>query len=357
MQSEGTNSSPNLTRGQLVGAGRYELKRMLDKGGMSSIWLAYDSQQQEHVALKFLPPEISNSTEALQTMQQETAKSRNFSHPNIIRIHDLVEPKNKLPFIVMEFVEGDNLYNLSGHQANGVFSWDQLKPWVIQLCDALEHAHEAGVIHHDIKPSNMMINRADQLKLADFGISMTVGESKLNNPNHVITGTLGYMSPQQLSGHPAHVTDDIHAFGATLYELLSGRRPFQSENAYKETLNDKPKPLIEVLNEQGITNKIPPEVGALIMACLAKDPSMRPASARSVAEWLNLKISKSRFPPPPPPPPAILKTRRNQAIRVAAQQKDTQKKSSLSLRSKLIILVLTLLGFVCLLLIWKNLIQ
>lgn len=283
----GSNPTP-LAPGQLVGHGRYELKRMLDKGGMSSVWLAEDSRLHEKVALKFLPPEILNDPVALQEMQRETTKSRKFSHPNIIRIYDLHESPGEVPFISMEFVEGENLHNLSGLQPRGIYTWEQLKPLVGQLCEALTYAHDEGVIHRDLKPANMMVDAKGRLKLADFGISMTVDESRRRGNSNPINGTLGYMSPQQLSGHPAHVTDDIHALGATLYELLTGRRPFHEGDLYAQVMNQKPKPLNETLWEQGLTNSIPPEVSALIMACLAKDPAMRPANARVVAEWLGL---------------------------------------------------------------------
>ncbi|MCD6052794.1 MAG: serine/threonine protein kinase, partial [Verrucomicrobia bacterium] len=144
----------------------------------------------------------------------------------------------------------------------------------------------------------MMVDTNGRLKLADFGISMTVDESRRRGNSNPINGTLGYMSPQQLSGHPAHVTDDIHALGATLYELLTGRRPFHSGDIYAQVISTKPKPLNETLWEQGLTNDIPADVSSLIMACLAKDPSMRPASAKVVAEWLDLKsgeVSGNQF--------------------------------------------------------------
>ncbi|MGV3756869.1 MAG: serine/threonine-protein kinase [Verrucomicrobiota bacterium] len=284
----GSNPTP-LAPGQLVGHGRYELKRMLDKGGMSSVWLAEDSRLHEKVALKFLPAEIVNDPAAFREMQRETTKSRKFSHPNIIRIYDLHESPDEAPFISMEFIDGENLHNLSGQQPHGFFTWEQLKPWVRQLCDALTYAHGEGVIHRDLKPANMMVEVNGRLKLADFGIAMSVDASKARGNANPINGTLGYISPQQLSGHPAHVTDDIHALGATLYELLTGRRPFHEGDLYEQVMTKKPKPLNETLWEQGLTNDIPSEVSALIIACLAKDPAMRPASAKLVAQWLELK--------------------------------------------------------------------
>lgn len=288
--AQSSGSQPiSLEPGQLVGHGRYKLVSMLAKGGNSKVWLAEDSRRNEKVALKFLPPETLNDPATFQMMQRETEKIRKFSHPNIVRIYDLHNSPVEPPFLSMEFIAGDNLHNLSGHQPRGIYTWDDIKHWVKQLCDALTYAHGQGVIHRDIKPSNLMIDAHGQLKLTDFDISKTAGDPRHHNHGGPITGTPGYMSPQQLSGHPPHVTDDIHALGATLYELLTGKRPFHSGDIHAQVLNTKPKPLNETLWEQGLTNSIPPDVSALIMACLAKDPSIRPASTKLVAQWLDLE--------------------------------------------------------------------
>lgn len=278
-----------LATGQYVGNGRYELLRMLDKGGMSSVWLAKDSRLHERVALKFLPPEISRDPAALREMQRETTKSRQLSHPNIIRIYDLHESPDEAPFISMEFIEGENLHYLIQSQPQGIFTWEQIKPWVKQLCDALTYAHGEGVIHRDLKPANMMLDAKGRLKLADFGIAMSVNESEKKSDVVLVSGTPAYMSPQQHSGQPAHITDDIYSLGATLYELLTGRPPFHTGDIKTQALQTSLKPLSASLWEQGLTNEIPPDVSALIMACLAKDPSQRPANAEQVSQWIGLK--------------------------------------------------------------------
>lgn len=291
-QPSGGSNLTQLASGQLVGHGRYELKRMLDKGGMSSVWLAEDSRLHELVALKFLPPEICDDPAALKEMQRETTKSRKLSHPNIIRIYDLHESPDELAFISMEFIQGENLHNLSSMQPDGHFTWEQVKPWLKQLCDALTYAHGEGVIHRDLKPANMMVDEKGRLKLADFGIAMTVDESKRRGNTNPINGTLGYMSPQQMSGQPAHVTDDIHALGATLYELLTSRPAFHSGDIYAQVMNELPKPVNVRLWELGLNNQVPAEVDSLILACLAKIPSHRPANANQVAQWAGLKYDQ-----------------------------------------------------------------
>ncbi|HEY1172048.1 MAG TPA: protein kinase [Verrucomicrobiae bacterium] len=287
--TEGGDTSAPLAPGQLVGHGRYELLRMLDKGGMSSVWLAADSRLHEKVALKFLPYEIVKDMAAFREMQKETTKSRKLSHPNIVRIYDLHESPDETPFISMEYIEGENLHNLRHQQPHGIFTWEQIKPLVKQLCDALTYAHNEGLIHRDLKPANLMVDAKGRLKLADFGISMTADESRTGSKVKTITGTPGYMSPQQLSGQPAHITDDIHALGATLYELLSGRLPFSTGDINARVINATAKPLNETLWQQGLTNEVPPEASTLIMACLANDAAQRPASAKEIVERLDLK--------------------------------------------------------------------
>jgi uncharacterized delta-60 repeat protein len=289
--------SGSLAAGQYHGQGRYELKRLLGEGGMGQVWLAWDKRLNEEVALKFLPPEIRNDAVALDDMRRETLKSRKLSHPNIVRIHDLHEGVGELPFISMEFVDGANLAALRVEQASRFFTWDFLKPLVKQLCEALDYAHAEGVIHRDLKPGNMMLDRKGRLKLADFGIAATINDSSnrvsVKNPT---AGTLAYMSPQHLRGEIPKAADDIYALGATLYELLTSTPPFFTGDIVHQIEAVPVKPLEERLWELGMENPVPPDVAALILACLAKDPAQRPPSAGAVAEWIGLGGATSRQP-------------------------------------------------------------
>lgn len=278
-----------LAPGQYHGQGRFELKRLLGEGGMGQVWLAWDQRLNDSVALKFLPPAIRNDAAALDDMRRETLKSRKLSHPHIVRIHDLYESPGELPFISMEFVDGDNLATLRVNQPTRCFTWDHLKPLVRQLCEALEYAHTEGVIHRDLKPGNMMVDHKGRLKLADFGIAATISDSSsrvsVTNPT---AGTLAYMSPQHLRGDFPNAGDDIYALGATLYELLTSTPPFCTGDIVHQIEAVPAKPLDERLWELGLTNPSPADVSALILACLSKDPAQRPQSARAVAEWIGL---------------------------------------------------------------------
>jgi uncharacterized delta-60 repeat protein len=277
-----------LAAGQYHGQGRYELKRLLGEGGMGQVWLAWDQRLNEEVALKFLPPEIRNDVAALDDMRRETLKSRKLSHPNIVRIHDLHESAGERPFISMEFVDGANLAALRVDQSSRLFAWDFLCPLMKQLCSALDYAHAEGVIHRDLKPGNMMVDRKGRLKLADFGIAATINDASsrvsVKNPT---AGTLAYMSPQHLRGEIPKAADDIYALGATLYELLTSTPPYFTGDIVHQIEAVPVKPLDERLWELGLENPVPPDVAALILACLAKDPAQRPSSAAAVAEWIG----------------------------------------------------------------------
>src|SRR5438552_2141724 len=267
-----------LASGDLVGGGRYTLKSFLGQGGMGVVWRAHDERLREEVALKFLAAHVRLDPLALGNMRRETLKSRKLTHPNIIRIHDLHEFAEEAPFISMEYVDGGNLHALQDRQPGGIFPWPQLLPLVAQLCEALDYAHIEKVIHRDLKPANMMLDSRSRLKLADFGIAAVISSgSAARLPGHQpSSGTVTYMSPQQIKGQTPQVTDDIYALGATLYELLAGTPPFYTGDIAHQVQNVTPTPLGQRLAEHGLANAVPRDVTALIMACLAKDPALRP---------------------------------------------------------------------------------
>lgn len=160
-----------------------------------------------------------------------------------------------------------------------------------ELCAALDYAHGEGVIHRDLKPANLMVDAKGRLKLVDFGIAAVVNDSmsRVSVPRR--SGTLAYMSPQQLAGQRPTVADDIYALGATLYELLTSEPPFPSGDVTHQILHVAPEPLAERLAGLGPENEIPADVASLVMACLAKEPENRPPSARAIAAWLGVDVS------------------------------------------------------------------
>ena len=274
--------------GSRLGDGRYTLIRMLGRGGMGEVWLAKDEQLEEEVALKKLPPEVGADAMALADMRREVQKSRILSHPNIIRIHDLYVKAGEDPLITLEYVDGTDLTAIAATKTNGIFNWTEIKPLVLQLCDALEYAHGQKIVHRDLKPANMMISRKSEVKLADFGIAATMADSlSRSSMQGFISGTTLYMSPQQMEGEAPQASDDIYAFGATLYELLTSRPPFYTGDVQHQVQEVIPKPMEQRLAEFGFSNDIPDYVQKLVMSCLAKEPEGRPKSMEAIGQWIK----------------------------------------------------------------------
>jgi serine/threonine protein kinase len=285
------DSNP-LQPGLKIGKGRFVLRKVLGQGGMGEVWLAQDERLDEPVALKFLPSAIRGDPVALDDLRRETARSHRLTFPNIVRIHDLHEEDDDVSFIAMEYVDGPTLALVRLQQPSRVVPWSSLRPLMEQLCAGLDYAHGERVIHRDLKPANMMVDSKGRLKLADFGIAATVSDSMSRiSLRHATSGTLVYMSPQQLTGKRPHPADDIYALGATLYELLTSKPPFYSGDLPHQVLYEPPEPLDERLAAMGIQNEVPSDVSALIMACLAKDPAQRPQSARAVAQWIGIETT------------------------------------------------------------------
>src|ERR1043166_1794967 len=211
----------DATGGQIL-FGRYTLIRILGRGGMGIVWLARDEELERDVALKFLPDLIIHDAAVLSDLKRETKRCLELTHKNIVRIYDFVHDERS-GCISMEYVDGGTLSSLRCDKERKVFEVAELTDWMGQLCDALDYAHNhAHVIHRDLKPANLMVNQRGELKVSDFGIARSLEDSM-----SVITkaagrsGTLAYMSPQQLEGERGTHLDDIYSLGASVYELLT----------------------------------------------------------------------------------------------------------------------------------------
>ena len=278
-----------LVAGQCVFK-RFQLVRILGRGGMGIVWLAHDEKLEEEVALKFLPDTVRLDSGAVDQLKQETRKSRRLTHQNIVRIHDYIDDEETAA-LSMEFVDGQTLAVLRLQQPGKIFEPENLKAWIGPLCKALDFAHgTARLVHRDLKPVNIMVTKEGILKIADFGISCSIADSL--HRISVLPGSSGtppYMSPQQASGQPSSPLDDIYSVGATIYELLTGKPPFFSGNIHHQVENIVPPPMSVRRQELGVQgNPIPAEWERTVASCLAKDPAQRPQSAGEIAERLEL---------------------------------------------------------------------
>ena len=263
---------------------------------MGIVWLARDEELERHVALKFLPDLMIQDRGLLNQLKHETKRCLELTHPHIVRIHDFVHDERS-GCISMEYVDGETLSNLRAEKEHHVFEPHEIAGWIAQVCDALDYAHNrARVIHRDLKPSNLMVNQRGDLKITDFGIARSLADQATRlTSEQGGSGTLAYMSPQQLIGDRSTHLDDIYSLGATVYELLTSKPPFYSGNVDRQICERVAPSMTERRKEFNIEPAFVPKIWEEVVgACLAKDPARRPQSAADVTERLQLAPAKTR---------------------------------------------------------------
>jgi serine/threonine protein kinase len=308
----------NTIRDRYVGQrvfDRYTLQQMAGAGGMGQVWLALDEELKEDIALKFLTLQLQLDEVAMQELKRETRHSRKLAHTNIVKVYDFTSDSTAAA-ISMEYVKGETVSGLRAKKPGLHFEVGEIEPWIRQLLAALQYAHEdARIIHRDLKPSNVMVDENGKVKVTDFGISSSISESVSRvtmQPGS--SGTLAYMSPQQLMGQVPKVTDDIYSLGATIYEMLTSKPPFYSGGnaGVLAQIREVIPPTMTLrrsdLNVSGAP--IPHHWEEVVAACLAKEPEQRPQSVAEVARRLSAAPAMPPPPPPtvrfPPPPPPTL---------------------------------------------------
>ncbi len=277
---------------------RFALQRILGRGGMGVVWLAHDEKLDEPVALKFLPEVVKLDANALGDLRKETKRARQLTHPNIVRIHDLLE-EHHIAAIAMEAVDGTTLAHLRAERPAQVFSVAEISGWMPQLAAALDYAHhDARVVHRDLKPANIMLDGRGRIKVTDFGISQSLTDSVSRaSAQKSSSGTPAYMSPQQMLGERAAPTDDIYALGATLYELLTGKPPFYTGNLIAQVQSVTPPPMAKRRAElEKPADPIPAAWESAIASCLDKTPALRPRSAGELLQRLGLAAGSAVAP-------------------------------------------------------------
>src|SRR2546423_9789521 len=270
--------------------GRYMLIKVLGRGGMGIVWLARDEELERDVALKFLPDLMIRDHAVFDQLKRETKRCLELTHPHIVRIHDFIHDERS-GCISMEYIDGETLSNLRTEKEQKVFEPDEIASWTSQLCDALDYAHNhAKIIHCDLKPANLMVNQRGDLKVSDFGIARSLGDSVSRlTMEQSRSGRLVYMRPQQLDGERGTHLDDIYSLGATLYDLLTSKPPFYSGNIDRQICERVAPSMTERRKELDIEPALVPKVWeGKVAACLAKEPLQRPQSAAEIAQRLQL---------------------------------------------------------------------
>ncbi len=271
---------------------RYYLKRTLGEGGMGVVWLAHDRVLEQPIALKFIAQHLTQNKQEVERLKSETRRSLKLSHPNIVRIYDFIQSPQGAA-VAMEYVDGWSLWSLRVDKPRQLFTMDEIAPWIRDLCDALDYAHNhAGIVHRDIKPANLLVNSRGQLKVTDFGLSRELHHGPAHDASHPpIVGTDWYMSPQQWTGEPPAVADDVYSLGVTIYELLTGKPPFYEGDVFKQLYEVIPPTMTDRLFHFGVHDVIIPLTWEeTIAACLEKDAARRPVSIREVATRLGLPL-------------------------------------------------------------------
>ncbi|MDP8923221.1 MAG: protein kinase, partial [Chloroflexota bacterium] len=269
-----------MTVGSSLLGGRYRLGPVLGQGGMSVVYQAEDTILGRPVAVKILREQFSGEAEFQERFRREARAAARLSHPNIIAIYD-VGRDGDVNYIVMELVEGEDLKALVRRAAP--FPPTQIVELGSQIAAALDYAHRAGIVHRDIKSQNVLVTRDGQVKVADFGIAVALGERSITQTGMVI-GSVHYMAPEQAQGRPTSPATDIYSLGVVLYEMATGRLPFTAEAplAVARMHIDTPPVPPQTLNP-----RLPLAIGATILAALAKRPEARPQSAALVAPALR----------------------------------------------------------------------
>jgi tetratricopeptide (TPR) repeat protein/TolB-like protein/predicted Ser/Thr protein kinase len=256
---------------------RYRIEALLGQGGMGRVYKAYDKDLDRTVALKVVRHGVMGESDALKRFKQELILASKISHKNILRIHDMGEVGDT-KFITMAYVEGQDLYGIL--KENPKMSIERVLKFATALAEALAAAHAEGVIHRDLKPQNILVNKDDQIFVSDFGLAKSFEKGAQGmTKTGAFLGTPRYMSPEQVEGKPADQRSDLYSYGLMLYEMAVGDVPFTGESTLKvmyQRIQEKPK------NPKLVNPALPSWFARVIMRCLERDPAARYQSAYEI---------------------------------------------------------------------------
>jgi tRNA A-37 threonylcarbamoyl transferase component Bud32 len=262
-------------------AGRYRVRSTLGTGGMAVVYKAEDAILGRCVALKTLHRHYAEETSFRSRFKQEARVMASLDHENVVKVYDICQD-GEVPFIVAEYIDGRDVGEVLKSAPKGCLSERFTKKIAEQLLGALAYAHLQGVIHRDVKPSNILITGKDVVKVADFGIARVVEDEEVGKPGEII-GSARYMSPEQLKGEETTPQSDLYSVGILLYHCLTGSPPFSGDarSVARQQIHEDPTP------PRKLNRAISPQLEAVILKALAKDPEERYASASAMLEELH----------------------------------------------------------------------
>jgi eukaryotic-like serine/threonine-protein kinase len=262
------------------GDGRYRLEHPLGHGGMATVYLARDEELDRPVAIKVLAQNLAGDSAFRERFLREARLAARLSHPNVVSVYDAGEAEDGRPFIVMEYVSGTTLAEV------GPLDPGEAVGLVVQACRGLGPAHEAGLVHRDVKPQNLLLRDDGVLKVADFGIARAAETTALTQVGTVL-GTAAYLSLEQALGDEVTPAADVYALGAVLYELLSGRTPYTFDSLADLAAKQR-EGSIRPVGE--LAPGISPQLEDAVMRALARNPAYRPATATAFAGELAATV-------------------------------------------------------------------
>ncbi|MBN2306349.1 MAG: serine/threonine protein kinase, partial [Anaerolineae bacterium] len=257
--------------------GNYEIIERVGKGGMATVYRARQLNMNRDVAIKVLSADLAGNPHMVARFEREAQVIANLEHPRILPVYDYGHEDDFL-YLVMRIVEGETLYQ---RLMQGAVSLDEVVELVDQITSALDHAHARGVVHRDLKPTNVLLDKQGNVYLMDFGIAKLTMASQQLTATGAVMGTPSYMAPEQWRGEPVDGRTDVYALGVMLYEMVIGHVPFESETPFTlmyKHLHDTPPSPRELLPD------LPENVEDVILKALAKSPDDRYQSAGELAQ-------------------------------------------------------------------------
>lgn len=279
---------PELAEGKKL-AGCYVLRRRVDAIADEVIWIAYDEVLGKEVSLHFVPPAVRSDARAMDALRQEIKRNRQLIHPNILRVYDFIE-ESDWAAMSMDCLEGESLAALLKKKEGGAFEPAEIKPWIAQICQTIADAHKIQLVHRDVTPANIFVEKGGKLLVANFGIGRCIHDAlnRLRPPGEP-DPAIAFLSPQQLDGERPSALDDVYGIGALVYALLTGEPPFVGADLVPRIRRTAPVPVNqrrEELKRGG--SKVPEAWEKVIAQCLEKNPDDRPKGMVEVASRLAL---------------------------------------------------------------------